>query len=601
MSKKNNLKSNILINKPILIKIGLVVIAAVVAVFSFVLVYNLSYSGLIFPKTYVGGINLGSKTLVQAKVLLAQSMTQIDNKEIEIVAGEQKFVLKPSDIDIKYDAEKSVDLAWSTGRKGNLIKVLKEQIWSVFASNREQASFTYSSDKFESKLKEIVAKTDIPERDATIEIVNLEPKVMAEKAGQKIDQEKARNLILASFGDLKLKSQVNIVVETIQPKIVASVASERLEQTKKVLNNKITLTGKDKTFTLEPKDIALLIDFVQAEDLVRRKPALDLEINQEKLKKYLEGLAKDINQEAKDAKFNIANGKVSTFQLAQTGYEVEIDKAVGELTTAILDQKTKYELPIKVVEPEIKSAAENGIKEIVGSATTNYYNSSTNRRRNIQAGAKALHGVIVKPGEEFSTIAHITPVDASNGYVPELVIIDNQTKPEYGGGLCQVSSTLFRAALNTGLKITERTNHSYRVPYYEPPIGMDATIYEPKPDFKFINNMDHPILIQASVDNEASAITFTFYGTKDDRKVEMSKPVAYDITPAPDPIYTESDTLAQGEIKRIDTAHAGAKADFTYKVTLLGKVLQDTNFHSDYTPWPAKYLYGPGTTIPPIE
>jgi vancomycin resistance protein YoaR len=564
-------------------------------------IFNLSYAQVIFPHTYIGDLNLGNKTLAQAKMILTQNIVLAESKELELVYKDQIFKIKPADIDLKYDLDKTLDLVWSTGRKGNLANASRQQLWAIFGSNREKAVFTYSEEKLQAKVKEILEKIDIPEKDATIEIVELEPKVISEKIGQRVDKDKTLALILMGFGNLLGKPQINLTVEITQPKITAQIATDRLEQTKKVINNKITVTGRDKTFTLEAKDIAKLIDFIKGEDLVQRKPLLVLEVNHEKVKKYLETLAKDVNQEAKDAKFNVVNGKVSAFQVAQAGYEIEIDKAVSELAAAILDQKTKYELPVKVTEPEIKSVEDSGIKEVVGQATTNYYGSTTNRRINIRAGAKALHGIIIKPGEEFSTIKSVSPVDASNGYVPELVIRDNKTIPEFGGGLCQVSSTLFRSVLNTGLKITERTNHSYRVPYYEPPIGMDATIYEPSPDFKFVNNMDTPVLIQASVDNEASAITFTLYGTKDGRVVEMSKPVAYAITPAPDPIYTESDTLAPGEIKKVDTAHAGAKADFTYKVTLNGKALQDTNFHSDYTPWPAKYLYGPGTQIPPVE
>lgn len=582
-------------------RIGIITGVIVLALVVIYAIFNLSYAQVIFPHTYIGDLNLGNKTRAQAKVVLTQNIVLAQSKELNLAYADQVFKIKPTDIDLKYDLDKTLDLAWSTGRTGNLANVSRQQVWAIFSFNREKAVFTYSDEKLQAKIKEVMEKVDVPEKDAAIEIIELEPKVVNEKIGQRVDKDKTLVLILMGFGNLLSNPEIKLTVETISPKITAQIASDRLEQTNKIINNKITITGRDKTFTLEEKSIAKMIDFKQGEDLVQRKPLLVLEVNHEKVKKYLEELAKDVNQGAQDAKFNVVNGKVTAFQVAQTGYEIEIDKAVSELATAILDQKTKYELPVKVTEPEIKSVEDSGIKEVVGQATTNYYGSSTNRRINIRAGAKALHGIIIKPGEEFSTIKNVSPVDASNGYVPELVIRDNKTIPEFGGGLCQVSSTLFRAVLNTGLKITERTNHSYRVPYYEPPIGMDATIYEPSPDFKFVNNMDTPILIQAFVDNDASAITFTLYGTKDGRVVEMSKPVAYAITPAPDPIYTESADLAPGEIKKVDTAHAGAKADFTYKVTLKGKALQDTNFHSDYTPWPAKYLYGPGTQIPPAE
>ncbi len=145
--------------------------------------------------------------------------------------------------------------------------------------------------------------------------------------------------------------------------------------------------------------------------------------------------------------------------------------------------------------------------------------------------------------------------------------------------------------MNTGLKITERQNHSYRVSYYEPPVGMDATIYSPQPDLKFVNGTSNYILIQGSV--SGNKITFDFYGTKDGREVETSDPQIYDVTSPPPPVYIDDPSLEPGEEKRIDREHSGAKATFTYKVKKDGKVLFEQKFNSAYVPWAAKYLRGP--------
>ena len=179
-----------------------------------------------------------------------------------------------------------------------------------------------------------------------------------------------------------------------------------------------------------------------------------------------------------------------------------------------------------------------GLKELIGTATTSYAGSPSNRRYNIANGTKYLAGKLFKPGEEFSVVKSLGAVDATTGYLPELVIKENRTTPEYGGGLCQVSTTLFRAALNAGLKITERKNHSYRVSYYEREVGpgLDATIYLPSPDLKFLNDTPGWILIQGTVNNAKSEVTFELYGTNDGRRSVVGKPVVYDITNPPDPI-----------------------------------------------------------------
>jgi vancomycin resistance protein YoaR len=210
---------------------------------------------------------------------------------------------------------------------------------------------------------------------------------------------------------------------------------------------------------------------------------------------------------------------------------------------------------------------------------------------NIKTGVKYISGAIVKPNEEFSTIARLGTIDQSSGYLPELVIKENSTVPEFGGGLCQVSTTLFRAAMNAGLDITERQNHSYRVSYYEPPVGMDATIYYPKPDFKFKNTTNNYILINGYV--EGTKVSFDIYGTKDGRTVSVSDPEVYDITPPPDPIYTDDPTLEPGEVKQTDSAHPGAKAIFYYTVKKGDQIINKQTFKSAYVPWPAKFKRGP--------
>ena len=148
-----------------------------------------------------------------------------------------------------------------------------------------------------------------------------------------------------------------------------------------------------------------------------------------------------------------------------------------------------------------------GIKELLGSGHSNFYGSSANRRHNIRVGSNKLSGMIIKPGEEFSLVKALGDVNKETGYLFEMVIKGNKTVPEYGGGLCQVATTLFRAALQSGLPITERRNHSYRVSYYEP-AGTDATIYSPHPDLRFINDTGNNILIQARF--ESNDIYFDF-------------------------------------------------------------------------------------------
>jgi len=169
------------------------------------------------------------------------------------------------------------------------------------------------------------------------------------------------------------------------------------------------------------------------------------------------------------------------------------------------------------------------------------------------------------------------------------VIKGNEIKLEVGGGMCQIGTTLFRMAMNSGLDITERRNHSYRVVYYEP-AGTDATIYDPAPDYKFINDTKNYVLIQTRI--EGDDLYFDFWGTNDGRQPQQSDPVIYNIVSPGPKQFIETEDLKPGETKCVESAHNGADAYFDYTVTYADGTLKERRFPSHYIPWPAKCLVG---------
>ena len=237
-----------------------------------------------------------------------------------------------------------------------------------------------------------------------------------------------------------------------------------------------------------------------------------------------------------------------------------------------------------------------GIKEQIGVGITNFSGSPKNRRLNIANGAKLLNGLLIKPQEELSLINALKPFDATNGFLQELVIKGDRTIPEFGGGLCQIATTIFRTTLNAGLPITERRNHSYRVSYYEPPAGIDATIYEPAPDYKFVNDTPGHILLIAEVDKDDLIIKF--FGTLDGRKSEISpeKPKIYNITSPGEPRFIDTDTLLPGEKRLVEKPHNGADTSFDYIVTYADSTIKKTTFASHYVAWKETWLVGKAAT-----
>lgn len=250
--------------------------------------------------------------------------------------------------------------------------------------------------------------------------------------------------------------------------------------------------------------------------------------DREKVRVFLEKLAQEADRPAINAKFQMEGERVSTFAKEENGYELDIDNSLEKLSSSVdfdLLEKGKLEidLPYKELFPEITSSSINGlgIDTLIGQGKSNFKGSPKSRIHNIKVATQQYQGLLIAPGEEFSFVKILGQVDGEHGYLPELVIKKDKTEPEFGGGICQVSTTAFRAAIYSGLEITARRNHAYPVQYYDPQ-GMDATVYVPKPDLKFKNNTPGHILIQTEI--VGTELTFSFFGTSDGRRVEIDGP-----------------------------------------------------------------------------
>jgi vancomycin resistance protein YoaR len=288
--------------------------------------------------------------------------------------------------------------------------------------------------------------------------------------------------------------------------------------------------------------------------------------DKEALKNYLtDEVAEQIDVPLQEAKFILENGRVKEFAPSRDGVGLNIEKSIENIERNLDFPEPDVELVADTVKSKVTTESVNdlGIIELLGVGKSDFAGSPTNRRHNIKIGARSLHGVLIKPGEEFSLVKTLGDINGATGYLPELVIKGNKTVPEFGGGLCQIGTTTFRAALDSGVPITERQNHSYRVRYYEP-AGVDATIYGPHPDFRFVNDTGNHILIQTRIEGD-SAI-FEFWGTRDGRAAEKTEPKIFNVVPAPAIKYIETEDLPEGVKKCTEQAHAGADTVFTYTV-----------------------------------
>jgi len=328
----------------------------------------------------------------------------------------------------------------------------------------------------------------------------------------------------------------------------------------------------------------------------------EVKYDQNPINEFLELANDSYSYPAKNALFTFENGKVTSFKEHESGIRLKTESFKDSVHRSIQlfrsDRKSiAVLLEDEPIKPEITLSQINdfGIEELIAEGKSNYTGSIASRVHNLVLAATKFNGVIIPKGEIFSFNTIIGDISARTGYQPAYVIKDGRTVLGDGGGVCQVSTTMFRAAIQSGLPIVERNPHAYRVSYYEndSSAGFDASIYTPSVDLRFTNNTPAAILIQMVHDKDTRTLAFRFYGKKDGRKVEISPSTVWDIAPPPPARYEDDPTLPLGQVRQVDFPAWGAKARFSYKVTSQsGNSMIDTSFYSSYRPWQAVYMKG---------
>ncbi|KKT38912.1 MAG: VanW family protein [Candidatus Collierbacteria bacterium GW2011_GWF1_44_12] len=362
-------------------------------------------------------------------------------------------------------------------------------------------------------------------------------------------------------------------------------ANKAKEAAKKWLGKKLILKGRDSQVIIDNEEILNLFGLSGTT------------VNETGFEALIEKITPKIETQARDAVFVFKDDRVNEFQPEIVGSKIDIPlfkQVLGE--TLYNPEKGELEVSLILTYPDITTGDINdlGIKELIGRGSSEFAHSIPGRVFNVNLASTRISGVLVPPGEEFSFNAVVGEISRETGYQSAYIISGGRTVLGDGGGVCQVSTTVFRAALNAGLPITERKAHAYRVGYYEQDSkpGIDATVYNPTADLKFKNDTEHHILVQTYVDTKTMKMRVDIFGTKDGRVAKISEPRVSGQTPPPATMYVDDPTLVKGTKKQIDWSAWGAKVSFDYTVEKGGQMVYEKTFYSNYQPWQAVYLVG---------
>lgn len=327
---------------------------------------------------------------------------------------------------------------------------------------------------------------------------------------------------------------------------------------------------------------------------------IELDFDLQAISDFLTEKGTKLDREAVDASLKRTNGKFEVVE-GVTGCKMDVEASIDSVydyLTGQWDQKPcRIELVVAVDEPKGSAEELAQVQDVLGSFTTAYKSSGPSRTANIQNGCELINGTTLYPGEEFSTYETVAPFTQANGYYMAGSYLNGKVVDSLGGGICQVSTTLYDAVLYAELEVTERHNHSMIVSYVDP--SADAAIAESSgKDFRFVNNTEYPIYIEGIIDNKT--ITFNIYGKEtrpDNRKVRYESEILEVINPPADTIYPDPSQPIGYIVK--EGAHIGYKAKLWKVVTENGTEVSRTQVNSSsYKMVPRSATVGTATADP---
>ncbi len=579
----------------------------IVGVFIFVsLTADFFYENKFYPGVKLGEIKLTGLTKTQAEQLVKAKINEFNRTGQRFFWNGHDFFLyataiASSDPDLSYDLVSfnlytSLAQAFKVGRGQNFFDGLWQKLKIFCGAGHSVIGFEMREKEVDKILKENFSVFEKPGHNPQLTYDGEKISLSQEKLGltfayQKVIDKFKNQVAHLNFEPLELK----LILD--EPEFNVSQAEFLLPAVQEIINLaplQISATTTEKNWAIEQPTLKFLVNLGWDEQ--NKHPKIIFDIVQ--LEKYLATFKDELYQPVKEAKFKLENNRVVEFQASQPGQEIDFLATQKNWEERIINQRQQTaEIILKTTQPTVTTNNVNqlGIEELVGKGQSNFAGSPVNRRHNIKIGAQSLNGLLVKPGEEFFLNAALGEINAAKGYLPELVIKGNETTPEYGGGLCQIGTTMFRLALNTGLPITERKPHAYRVVYYEP-AGTDATIYPPHPDLRFINDTPTYLLLQTKI--EGDNLIFEFFGQSDGRQTTTTPPRVYNITRPAETKYLETTELPAQKVKCIEIAHNGADTEFKRIINYANGEKKEEIWQSHYRPWQAVCLVGvePGKT-----
>jgi vancomycin resistance protein YoaR len=596
--EKPGLFSQLWLGRMTLIAVSIIILVNLLAAL-LVAGYQIYHDGVIFPGVSVWGVDLSGMDPGQAAAALQGQFTYPQTSTITFRDRQNIWPLTAGELGVHFDVERTVQAAYDAGRRPNLIESLREQATAWREGVVISPVVVFDQQVADSYLQRIASQINQPAIDATVRVENLQAATTPSQIGRQVDIPAT----MEALGRLVIRlesGEVDVVMIETPPQI--GHADDAARAINAILASDVQIIIESPSPTDPGPWIASRESLADMLVIDRADASYTVRLDEGKLQAFLEPLSPELARDPVNARFIFNDDTKQLDLLAPSvqGRTLNVPATIQNINQmAANDKNRSIPLVFDFSSPDVPdtaTAAELGITQLVSSATTYFPGSSESRKSNVQTAASRFHGVVVKPGEEFSFVYYLGDVSPETGYDEAWIIFNGRTIKGVGGGVCQVSTTAFQAAFYAGFPITQRVEHGYRVGYYErgEGAGMDATVFSPVVDMRFINDTPYHLLIETYTDTKKNTLVFRFYSTGDGRTVQKDGPYISNIVPHGPAIYEESPDVAPGDSRQVDYAVDGADVKVVRVVYRNGEVMSRDTFTSHYLPWQAVYQVAPG-------
>jgi vancomycin resistance protein YoaR len=528
--------------------------------------------------TRVAGIDVGGLTPLAARQLLEQRSERVSRVPVVFSAGNRRFSLTPRQLGVEVDWAAAVANAQRQGDGFAVVRGYRRLELEFFPQDLEPPTRAYDA-ALTYELELLAKAVDRPHKEARLVRHGLHITIAAGTTGHSLDKQSAREVLVRALASFSRASVVGLPVLVDRPRVTVATLTAAQRKASRIVSAPVTMVAGPTRLRLPRWRLAKLLDL---STMRFSGPAADA---------FFTRLEKTVDTPPKDADFAVASDGGVRIVPSQPGLALDVPRSAARILAAATRVTNRVATLVLAEQQPKRTTADAqamGITGTVGSYET-LYGGIANRIHNVQLVAHLVDHKFIAPGETFSFNGTTGERSAAKGFLEAPVIVNGEVQSGLGGGVCQVSTTVFNAAYEAGLPITSRTNHALYISHY--PLGRDATVDYPGIDLKFVNDTKHWLLLRTFVGS--SSLTVVLYGTPQNRRVETTTAPLH-VVAAPRVRKTVDATLKPGEVVVDSTGTPAQATSVERKVyDADGKLLSDATWYSSYRSEPKIVRVGP--------